>query len=183
MESKELIQTGLDGIKRAIDRTLSGLTVEEVTWRPRPDANPIGLILFHMARSEDSFVNSFIQGKPQVWETGKWYVKLNKAIDDRGAHYTAEQCIAFEMPDLKDLQAYSDAVRKQTQEYLNGLTPDELNRRVETPSSSSGTQPAAPRRLPFEPIVGVMLSFTVIHLAQHAGEISYLRGLQRGMDK
>jgi len=28
-----------------------------------------------------------------------------------------------------------------------------------------------------------MLLMTVTHSAQHAGEISYLRGLQRGMDK
>jgi hypothetical protein len=28
-----------------------------------------------------------------------------------------------------------------------------------------------------------MLLMTITHLAQHAGEISYLCGLQRGMDK
>jgi hypothetical protein len=27
------------------------------------------------------------------------------------------------------------------------------------------------------------LMFTVMHMAQHAGEISYIRGLKRGMDK
>ena len=31
--------------------------------------------------------------------------------------------------------------------------------------------------------VGAMLFFSVLHIDQHAGEISYLRGLKRGMDK
>jgi hypothetical protein len=42
---------------------------------------------------------------------------------------------------------------------------------------------APPRRPPFEPIVGLMLMHEVTELAGHAGEISYIRGLQRGMDK
>jgi hypothetical protein len=31
--------------------------------------------------------------------------------------------------------------------------------------------------------IGAMFAFTAVHLAEHAGEISYLRGVQRGMDK
>jgi len=42
---------------------------------------------------------------------------------------------------------------------------------------------AHPRRPSVEPIVGSMLMHEVTELAEHAGEISYLRGLQRGMDK
>ena len=42
---------------------------------------------------------------------------------------------------------------------------------------------APPRRPLFEPITGAMLMHEVTELAGHAGEISYLRGLQRGMDK
>jgi hypothetical protein len=187
MEGKELIKFGFENIKRSVDRTTDGLTKEELAWHPRPDANSIGLILFHMARSEDTFVNARIQGKTSVWERDKWNVKFNKALTDGGAHYTAEQVAAFVVPEFKDLQAYSEAVRKQTMEYLNSVTPAELGRKVELPpmphpQSADGTS-APPPRAPFEPIVGLMLQFTVAHLSQHAGEISYLRGLKRGMDK
>jgi hypothetical protein len=68
MELKNLLKSGLESVKRTVDRTLDGLTNEEVSWHPRPDANSIGLILFHMARSEDSFINRTIQGKTQLWE-------------------------------------------------------------------------------------------------------------------
>ena len=72
MEAKTTIQTGLENVKRAIDRTLEGLTFEELKWQPRPYANSTGLILFHIARSEDGFVVSRVMGKPQIWESEKW---------------------------------------------------------------------------------------------------------------
>ncbi len=172
MEGIALIQSGLGNSKRGTDRVLDGLTAEEISWQPRPDANSIGLILLHMARSEDSFVNSMIQGKPQLWETGKWYEKLNMSVEDTGNRLTAEQVEAFVVPDIKDLMAYTEAVRNQTLDYLKDATPEALSQKVELT-----------RQLPFEPIVGVLLMVNVTHLAQHVGEISYLRGLKRGMDK
>ena len=175
MESKELITAGLDSIKRTVDRVLDGLTQDEISWHPRPDANSIGLILFHMARSEDSFVNRMIQGKPQLWETGKWYTKLNKGLDDGGAHYTAEQVAGFFVPDLKLLQAYADAVRKQTLDYIAKVTPEMLDKEVIMPQMGPVKRPPSN--------VGKILQMNVTHLSGHAGEISYIRGLKRGMDK
>ena len=122
MEMKDIGQNGLDNVKRTLDRTLDGLTAEELKWEPKPDANSIGLILFHMIGIEDSMVHR-IQGKPQIWEAEKWYQKFNKTIEDGGTHYTAEQVAAFVVPDIKDLLAYREMVRKNTLEYLKGLKP------------------------------------------------------------
>jgi uncharacterized damage-inducible protein DinB len=189
MEARDLIQGGLENSKRLTDRVIDGLTPEELKWQPGSDANSIGLILFHMARSEDTFLNTFIKGKPSVWETEKWYLKLGKAAADSGSHYTAEQVAAFTVPEPAQMRAYADAVRRQTLDFVKDLTPAGLAARVELPAMgpppkpTADSKPAPPRRLPFEPVVGVLLMLTVTHLAQHAGEISYLRGLQRGMDK
>ncbi len=186
METKEFIQTGLENVKRAINRTLDGLTPAELKWQPCPDANSIGLILFHMARSEDRFIQFLLQGKPQLWESEKWYHRLHKATDDGGNRYTAEQVAAFIVPELKDLQAYAEAVRKRTLEYLKDMTPEKLDNKVNLPPMGPPPKDATgkPRPSPFEnATVGSMLSIALTHLAEHAGEISYLRGLKRGMDK
>ena len=34
MEIKEFIQNGFDNVKRTLDRTLDGLTAEELKWQP-----------------------------------------------------------------------------------------------------------------------------------------------------
>jgi hypothetical protein len=190
MEMKELIQIGLANIKRSLDRTLDGLTISEVKWQPKPDANSIGLILFDIARSQDSSVQSRLRGKPQLWESEKWYQKLGKDAMDTGGHYTAEQVAAFVVPDLNNLLEYAEAVRKQTLEYLKELTPADFDKKVNLPpmgppptTQSAGT-PTQPRPSPYgDMTVGSFLMMNVTHFAQHIGEISYLRGLQRGINK
>src|SRR5271157_1438086 len=177
MEMKDLVQNGFDNVKRTLDRTLDGLTAEELKWHPKPDANSIGLILFHMIRNEDSMVHR-IQGKPQIWESEKWYQKLNKTIEDGGAHYTAEQVAAFVVPDLKELLVYAAAVRKDTLNYLKGLKPKDFDKKANLPPPPvpiviQAGSPIPPRP-PFNPIVGSMLMHEVTHLSEHAGEISYI---------
>ena len=190
MEIKELIQIGLANVKRALDRTMDGLTQAEVKWQPKPDANSIGLILFDIARSEDTSVQTRLRGTLQLWESEKWYQKLGKEASDPGGHYNAEQVNAFIVPDLKKLMEYAEAVRKQTLEYLKDLTPADLDKKVNLPpmgpppAVSTTGAPAQPRPSPYKDLtVASFLMMNVTHFAQHAGEISYLRGLQRGINK
>jgi hypothetical protein len=188
METKELIQIGLANVKRALDRTLDGLTPDEVKWHPKPDCNSIGLILFDIARSEDTSVQTRLRGKPQLWESEKWYQKLGKDVSDPGGHYTGEQVAAFVVPELKGLLEYAEAVRKQTLEYLKDLTPADYDKKVNLPPMgpppSAAPAGTAPRPSPYRDLtVASFLMMNVTHFAQHAGEISYLRGLQRGINK
>jgi hypothetical protein len=190
MEIKELIQIGLANVKRALDRTMDGLTPAEVKWQPKKDANSIGLILYDIARSEDTSVQSRLRGKPQIWESEKWFQKLGKEASDPGGHYTADQVNAFIVPDLKKLMEYAEAVRKQTLEYLDELKPADFDKKVNLPPMGPppGAAPAGaaapPRPSPYRDLtVGSFLMMNITHFAQHAGEISYLRGLQRGINK
>ena len=169
MELKEYIRLELDSTNRGISRVLEGLVQSEINWRPCSGCNSIGLIVYHVARFEDSVIQARIQGKPQNWETGKWFQKMNLPIEDGGAHYTVDQVNAFSVPILADIINYTDAVRAGTLEYLNNLSPDELNRQI---NMWRGPMP-----------VSGVLAILVGHCYQHMGEISYLRGMQRGLDK
>ena len=124
MEIKDYIRMELDGLDRGLKRVTDTLTQDEIMWRPACGCNSMGLILFHIARSEDHFVAGALQNKPNVWETGKWYNKLNIAENEAGAHYTAEQVNAFPVPKMEDMLAYLAAVREKTLEYLDTLPPD-----------------------------------------------------------
>ncbi|MFH1382086.1 MAG: DinB family protein [Chloroflexota bacterium] len=170
MELKEYIQIELDEMKRAVMRVADGLSQEELVWRPSPECNPIGLILFHMARSEDSFIQLRIQGKPLLWESEKWHEKLNMPASETGSHYDGAQVNAFKPPLLKDLMTYYDAVRAKTEDCLKSVTADGFDRKFTMPRFGEVT-------------VGGIFSIVVRHVNQHIGEVSYLRGLQRGMNK
>jgi len=169
METREFIQGSLDRIKQATTRVITGLSPHELMWRPGPECNPIGLILFHQARSEDGFVQGRILGQLQVWQSGQWYQKLNMPVSETGSGATLEQITNFRVPELKDLMDYSEAVRAQTLEYLKGKNNDEFNRIITTPRG--------------DVTLGALFITIVGHLAQHLGDISYLRGIQRGLNK
>ncbi len=171
MELRDIIQAGLDRVKEETMRVLDGLTPYEIWWRPGPGANSIGLILFHSARSEDMYVQTRIQGKPAMWESEKWYQKLHLPESERGAGFTsAEQVAAFPALEFKDLMAYAIAVRTRTLDYVKGMAPDGFNKIINVPRRG-------------DIAIGSYLVLMMVHMAQHAGEISYLRGLQRGMNK
>lgn len=169
MELKEYIQNELDGLKRISTRILNTLTRAEVMWRPACGCNSMGLILFHVARSEDSFIQASLQNKPQVWESGKWYQKMNLTEGEIGAHFTIDQVNAFSVPDMKDILNYYEAVRANTLSYLSSLDPKEFDKSVKL-------------RFGDFTVAGIF-ALIVSHTAEHLGEISYLRGMLRGMDK
>ena len=169
MELKDYIQNTLAGTQRNLKRVLDTLTQQELMWRPASGCNSMGLLLFHISRSEDSFVQGSLRGKPQIWNSGEWCKGCNMAEDEAGNHYSVDQVNEFQVPEMKDLLAYYDVVRSSTLEYLNEVSPEEFDRKV---------------KLPFgEFTVSGIFSLIVSHTAQHIGEISFLRGMLRGMDK
>jgi hypothetical protein len=170
MELKDFIQIGLDRSRQATLKAIDGLTYDEIRWRPGPGANSIGIILLHQARSEDMFVQSRVRAKPQLWESEKWYERMNLSPDDTGAHLTVEQVNSFPVPDPKLIVAYGDAVRARTVQFLKDMATSDFDKIINTPRLGDVS-------------VGFVFSLILVHLSEHAGDISYLRGLQRGLDK
>ena len=169
MELKEYIRAEVEGLDRGLKRVIDGLKQEEVAWRPACGCNSIGLMLFHVFKSEDSFIQSRLRDKKELWETGKWYQKLNLDVKEAGAHYTVDQVNAFTVPKLEAILEYGAAVRAQTLAYLDTMTAAGFNKKIKVPWGEM-------------PLV-MMFSMIVGHATGHFGEMSYLRGLQRGMDK
>ena len=170
MELKEYILSEFANLERTTTRATDGLTQQELSWRPASGCNPIGLILFHTAKFEDMIGSGRIMDRAPLWQTEKWYEKLNLPENEMGAHYTIEQVNAFPMPESKRLMEYCLAVRVRTVEYLKNMNAADFDRKVTMPRGGENT-------------IGGVFSFIVAHTMGHLGEMSYLRGIQRGMDK
>lgn len=171
MEISNFILDLLNHTQQAMTTAVDGLTPEELKWQPNPEANSIGFILWHQIRCEDAFFIGIAQQKPQVWISEKWYEKMNLPDDpdDSGWGYTAEQVAAFPVPKLKDLLDYAEAVRSQTVERLKGMTSDKFDEVIQTPFG--------------ELTIGQIFSLMACEIILHTGQIAYLRGLQRGLDR
>ena len=169
MELKDFVLMQFDKEKHTMEKTLDTLTYQEISWRPCSGANPIGLILLHCARNEDLNIQSRWHKLPEIWATGKWYQRLNLPVEEIGSHLTVDQVNSFKVPELKDIMAYTDAVREKSLEIFKNLKPEELDMRVTMPYGEFG--------------IAELYVRILAHILRHIGEIDYLRGLQRGMDK
>ncbi len=178
MEINDLLLDGLDNLQRLVQKGTSGLTPAELKWQPRPNAESIALLYFHIVRVEDMATHD-IQGKPPIWVAEKWYQKLNISADAGMGNLTPEQIAAFELP--KEWQTYAAAVRNSTVKYLKGLKSKDFDRDVVVPVPPG--QPVPPPPLPFTPTVGGILIHMLTALSARGGKIEYIRGLQQGKGK
>jgi hypothetical protein len=173
MQPIEFIIQTLNVAEDGLLKAVQDLTPYELSWRPGLESNPIGFLLWHITRSEDSLVSSLLcGGKQQVWETGKWGEKLGLAPDSKntGNSYNREQVICFATPELNRMIEYHQAVRACTIEYLKTVKPADLEAKV--PFFGG-------REVPASFVVSIVLS----EIFQHSGQIAYVRGMLRGLNK
>ena len=169
MEAKELILKSLEQSQRFLTNALDGLTQEEAAWSPSPECNSIAFILWHMTRVEDFFVNRIIQRETELYEAEGWREKLGTPAKDSGYEYTVEQLQAWPAPKLETLQGYAISVREKTLAFLKAMPPEKLSE-VPRPDRSPDS-------------IGDTLGRISTEIALHVGQICYLRGMQRGLDK
>ncbi len=172
MQVKDFALEVLNRTQDALEKAVDGLSLDEVMWQPKPGANHIAFILWHILRVEDWFFQYMFQRAPQVWESEKWHAKLNLPDDPRiiGFGYTAEQVDNFPHVELRDLLAYGEAVRVRTLEFLRTIDPARLDKMVTS-------------RIFGEVSIGQLIAILICDRLQHVGQIAYLRGLMRGPNR
>jgi hypothetical protein len=169
MQLAEAMVKSLEQSQGYLSKALDGLTQEEAAWSPATDSNSIAFILWHVTRVEDFFVMRVIQREVELYEAEGWREKLGTPAKDTGFEYTFEQLRAWPVPKMEILRGYTDSVRKRTLALLNTIAPEKLS------------ELARPDRSPDS--IGDILCRITTEIALHTGQIAYIRGIQRGMNK
>lgn len=169
MDAKELILMSLEQSQGYLTKALDGLTQEEAAWSPEAECNSIAFILWHVIRVEDFFMNRVIQRASELYEAEGWQEKLGTPAKETGYQYATEQLRAWPVPKLEVLRGYANSVREKTLAFLESISPERLSE-VPRPDRSPDS-------------IGASLSRMSTEIALHVGQIAYLRGVQRGLDK
>ena len=171
MTLNQFIRDSLKWEQQLLMEVVSDLSPEELAWRPGPEANPMGWILWHMLRVEDMWVQFFAQRRLELWERDGWHEKFGLPTRDNGFGHTTEQVAGFPALDLATLLQYGDAVRSGTLEYLSGLGPEgfQLMPRDDRPEVWWHSLS-----------VEAMFRQVIGELYQHLGQLAFLKGLKRG---
>jgi hypothetical protein len=130
-----------------------------------PGTNPIGWLLWHLARVQDAQVADAFGGE-QVWVADGWAERLGLDPDpgNTGYGHRADDVAAIRPASLDALVGYHRAVSARTREHLAGVTADELDRVVD-------------KRWDPPVTLGVRLISVADDDIQHAGQAAYLKGL------
>jgi len=168
MKAIELIAASLEESREYVAQAVAGLTPRELAFRPKPHSNSIAFLLWHVTRGEDFWISGILLGEKQLYESGGWCKKFCTPPMDSGFGYDVAKLDAWPVPSLSLLKGYAAAVREKTLAYLKSLTAAELDK---------------PRDFGWRKgTTGSALAHLITEVAEHSGQIGYLRGIQRGIE-
>jgi uncharacterized damage-inducible protein DinB len=154
-----------DRVPPLAQEATAGLDPEQLAQRPTPETNSIGWLIWHLARVQDHHVAELLDAA-QVWTAGDWARRFGLTPDAANTGYghgpDDVATIRPETPEL--LTEYLGAVYERTRVMLAGLTPEDLDRVVDTRWDPPVT-------------LGVRLVSIADDSLQHAGQAAYVRGL------
>jgi hypothetical protein len=164
----ELLKIELTRLHKALDKSLDGLTPEQLHQVPagHPGANTIGWGLWHYARTEDNVVRFILQNRrPIVWAEGGYADKLGLPPIAQGTGMTTQEAQALRLKDLGVFREYMAKVWASTDDYLARLDPAALDATVTI------------KPLGEMPTVRALAEVCVTHGFTHFGEIDLIRTL------
>jgi hypothetical protein len=143
---------------------VDGLTVEQLAYRPAPEANSIAWLVWHLTRIEDDHV-AHLADREQAWTRDGWHERFGLPFDPRATGYGQSADDVARVRVAADLLAgYQDAVHADCVRYLATVDAAELDRVVDTRWDPPVT-------------AGVRLVSVVGDADQHVGQAAFVRGL------
>jgi hypothetical protein len=169
METRDLVLDALDRVRNVLQRTLTGLTLDELHRQPSSDTNSIAWLTWHLTRVQDVGISGLF-GQDQAWISQQWHTTfgIDPDPDNDGFGHTPDQVAAFRAPSVQALLDYHNSVLTRSKTYVADLASADFDRTLNEPQY----QPL--------PTVGVRLVSIISDNLQHAGQTAYLRGLFQG---
>ncbi len=164
MDVSDLLHDSLGRVREQMPDLVAGLSVDDLAWRPDPEANSIAWLVWHLTRIEDDHVAD-VAGEEQAWTAEGWADRfgLPFATGEHGYGMTSADVGKVRVSgDL--LAGYYDAVAARTAAYVITLEPDDLDRVVDERWDPPVT-------------LGVRLVSVVNEVNAHLGQAQYVRGL------
>lgn len=152
-------------VREIVGYVVDGLTVDDLVYRPGPDANSIAWLVWHLTRIEDDHMSDLRRAE-QAWTAEGWMSRFNLPFDASATGYgfSSEEVAACRVDPPSLLVDYHEAVHEETVGYLGTIDDAELDRIVDT----SWDPPVS---------AGVRIVSVVSDTLQHVGQAAYVRGL------
>lgn len=164
MTPAQLLTDGFDRVREGVEDVLATADGALLTVRPRPDANPLAWLIWHLTRVQDDHIAG-VAGTEQVWTSQGFADRFGLPFpaSDIGYGQSTEQVAEVQAP-APLLLEYHQATHEQTLQYLETVAEADLDTVVDTHWDPPVT-------------LGVRLVSVLNDCTQHVGQAAYLRGL------
>jgi hypothetical protein len=169
MNTVDLIHYSLGFSFELLEGLVTDLTPEQADWQPPGDALPISALYWHIVHYVDKLVHDWGMGQqPPLAQTAGWGEKVLLASpavdpdDPMGDLRAVNQGLRV---DLEILHDYARATAETILNWVASLTPEDLERTLPTPIGDLN-------------LGQILQAFIVLHINNHIGEISTVRGCQ-----
>lgn len=160
----EILLDAFGRVAEAVPLVAEGLSPEQLTWYPGPEANSIAWLIWHLARVEDDHMAG-VAGAEQVWLADGWAQRFGLPFDEFDIGYGQSAQEAHRVEATSELLVgYYAAVHERTAQILRAMSDADFDRVVDERWDPPVT--AAVR------IVSVVNDITA-----HIGQAAYVRGL------
>jgi hypothetical protein len=164
MTPADLLSDAFERVHHTATAAVEGLTEEQLSSRPGPEANSIAWLVWHLARVQDDHVAD-VAGTEQVWTAQGFVGRFDLPFDSDATGYgMSSEEVGHVRAGAELLADYVNAVHEATKAYVATLAPEDLDRVVD-----EGWDPPV--------TLGVRLVSVLSDDLQHAGQAAYLRGL------
>ena len=165
MRTNDVLAEAFGRIRGEVHSAATELSGAGLNYRPDPEANSIGWLIWHLTRVQEDHV-AHLAGKPQEYVADGWAERLGLAPEDNdlGYGHTSQQvgAVTFDSPEI--LLAYHDAVHERSLDYVASISASELDRIVDTRWDPPVT-------------AGVRMVSVIDDCMNHAGQANYVRGM------
>jgi hypothetical protein len=162
--SIDLLEDAFERIRDAVHPAVSGLSPEDLAFRPEAESNSIAWLVWHLTRIQDDHIAK-IDGREQVWTANGWAERFALPLDVKDTGYGHDpDTVPLVTADSQSLIGYFEDVHATTLGFLRDLEVTDLTRVVDP-----GWDPPV--------TMAVRLVSVVADDLQHVGQAAYTRGI------
>jgi hypothetical protein len=163
------------------------LTDEEWVTRPAPGQNMLGYTVWHIPRTQDSFVQTWIRGSAEVVQRGRWadWRSLRRLGIGVGISLDEADEIARSIKRV-DVLAYADAVHEEISAWLAERRDSDFDqvfdfrqRLAAFPEYQTPGFVEEVSNLYDQPIWGILMRPCIGHIHRHLGELEVVKSILR----
>lgn len=165
MKTSELLIDAFGRLDGLVPPLLKDADAAKLNWRPEGTGNSIAWLVWHLSRVQDDQIAD-VAGTESVWKSHGYAAQFGFNLDpaDTGYGHTSEQVSEVRVESGKLLESYFRESSVACLAYVSTLADADLDTVVDTRWTPHVT-------------LGVRLVSILDDIIQHAGQASYVHGL------